>query len=399
MSAQKFIGIDVSKDSFTAAIFLPEENSLSIHSFPLNHQGLHNFYNLINSNPSPIIALESSGPYSSLLLGNLQNQGFEPNLLNPLRIKKFASSFSLRPTKTDSVDAKHIALFLASSCQPISSIQSQPDPQRQGLALLARHLESLSQQIAAIKCQIRQLLHFLFPELPDKINPFSKFALHLLLHYPSAQAVRKASPQAILETLKKATSKKGRRVHLSVARFKRLAENSIGLSDPARELLLRSLIRHLLSLQEEFRILSRHFIWQAKEYAPSAWKILLSIPGLGELSAAIIIAEIGDISRFPNAKKLVAYVGFDPSVYESGKTHRRSRISKRGNPHLRRILFIVAQQVVRRTQTFRSYYQRLRSRGKAYRQAMVAVAAKLLRVIYALLTRGTPFQDNYLPNS
>ena len=120
---------------------------------------------------------------------------------------------------------------------------------------------------------------------------------------------------------------------------------------------------------------------------------------MGEPSAATLIAEIGDISRFPGAKQLVAYAGLDPSVYESGKIRRRSRISKRGNPHLRRILFILAQHVVRRTRTFYAYFRRLRRKGKAYRQAMVAVAHKLLRVIYALLTKGSPFQDNYSPNS
>ena len=395
MNSQKFIGIDVSKDSFTVAIFFPMENSLSSQTLSLDHQGLRKLTALIH--PPSRLALESSGPYSSLLLGILQSQGFEPELINPLRIKRFSSSLSLRLTKTDPIDAKTIALFLAS--QPNPSPHLQPDPQRQGLALLARQVEALARQSAALKCQIRQLLHFLFPELPEKLHPFSQSVLHLLLHFPSAERVRKASHQALAESLRKATAGRGRRARLSVARFQDLARNSIGLSDPARESILQSLIRRLLSLEEEKRALARELIRRTKEYAPKAWEVLRSIPGVGELSAALIIAEVGDVSRFSQAKKLIAYAGLDPSVYVSGKTHRRSRISKRGSPHLRRILFIIAQQVVRRTRTFNTFYQRLRRRGKSYRQAMVAVAAKLLRVIYALLTKNVPFQDNYTPNS
>jgi len=190
-----------------------------------------------------------------------------------------------------------------------------------------------------------------------------------------------------------------RNLPLSVAELKALAQSSIGLSDPQRELLLQSLIRQLLLLEEEKKALSKELVRQAQKLSPQAWEILLSIPGMGELSTATLIAEIGDISRFSGAKKLVAYAGLDPTVYESGRSRRRSRISKRGNPHLRRTLFIVAQQVVRRTETFRTYYRRLRKKGKAYRQAMVAIANKLLRVIYTLLTKQTHFQDNYSPNS
>jgi len=391
MVPQKLVGIDVSKDSFTLAILSPQDGSLSTHTLSFRHEDLVRLPSLLSS-PCRI-AVESSGPYSTLLMGNLSRLGFKPLLINPLRIKRFSSSLSLRLTKTDPIDARTIALFLASGQNTTPS----PDLKRQSLAELSRQVEALSQSIASLKNRIRQLLHTLFPELPRYINPFSKSALHLLLAFPSAQALSRATEEAIAQALKRV--KRGRRPSLSPHRLKELARQSIGLSDPAREALLQSLIRQLLLLEEEKRLLSQELVRHARELAPQAWEILLTIPGMGELSAATLIAEIGDISRFPGAKQLVAYAGLDPSVYESGKIRRRSRISKRGNPHLRRILFILAQHVVRRTQTFSTYFRRLRRKGKAYRQAMVAVAHKLLRVIYALLTKGSPFQDNYSPNS
>lgn len=227
-----------------------------------------------------------------------------------------------------------IALFLASGQKTARS----PDPNCQSLALLSRQVEALSQSIASLKNHIRQLLHTLFPELPKHINPFSKSTLHLLLAFPSAQALSLAPLESIAHVKKRV--KRGRRPSLSPHHLKELASQSIGLSDPAREALLQSLIRQLFLLEEEKRLLSQELFRQARESAPYVWEILLTIPGMGELSAATLIAEIGDISRFQGAKQLVAYAGLDPSVYESGKIRRRSRISKRGNPHLRRILFI-----------------------------------------------------------
>lgn len=393
MVPQKLVGIDVSKDSFTLAILSPEDGSFSTHTLSFSHKDLRRLPFLLNY-PCRI-AVESSGPYSTLLMGNLRKMGLRPLLINPLRIKRFSSSLSLRLTKTDPIDARTIALLLASDHNTAPS----PDPKRQSLAQLSRQVEALSQSIASLKNRIRQLLHTLFPELPNHINPFSKSVLHLLLAFPSAQALSRASEEAIARALRRAVPKRGRKLSLSPHQLKELARRSIGLSDPAREALLQSLIRQLLLLEEEKRLLSQELIRRARELAPCAWETLLTIPGMGELSAATLIAEIGDISRFPGAKQLVAYAGLDPSVYESGKIRRRSRISKRGNPHLRRILFILAQHVVRRTRTFYAYFRRLRRKGKAYRQAMVAVAHKLLRVIYALLTKGSPFQDNYSPNS
>jgi len=196
MLATKFVGIDVSKDSFTIAILSPQDGS-----FSLNSEGMEKFFQLLN--PSCHIAIESSGPYSSLLVGNLSQQGFKPRLVNPLRIKNFSSSLSLRLTKTDPIDARTIALFLASN--PNSPDPSTPDIRRQGLTLLSRQLESLSQTIASIKNQIHQLLHFLFPELPAKVNPFSQTMLYFLLAFPSAQAIRQAPAEAIAQTVKKSS--------------------------------------------------------------------------------------------------------------------------------------------------------------------------------------------------
>jgi transposase len=114
-----------------------------------------------------------------------------------------------------------------------------------------------------------------------------------------------------------------------------------------------------------------------------AFPVLVSIPGIGELSAAKIITLIGDVARFPNASALVAFAGLDPRVRQSGDMRAPRRISKRGNPLLRATLFLNASVAVRYPGPLHDFYHRLREAGKVHRVAIVACMNKLLRIVYA----------------
>jgi transposase len=120
---------------------------------------------------------------------------------------------------------------------------------------------------------------------------------------------------------------------------------------------------------------------------------LTSIPGLGSVLAATILAEIGDVHRFPRLEALVAYAGIDPSVFESGQFHaRRQHISKRGSPHLRRALFLAAHSAQMRNPDLHAYLERKLAQGKPYKAALIAVAHKLLARIYVVLREGRPYE-------
>jgi transposase len=124
--------------------------------------------------------------------------------------------------------------------------------------------------------------------------------------------------------------------------------------------------------------------------------ILKSITGISDVTASHFLAEIEN-KHFPSYKKLIAYAGVDPSVYESGQSKIKGRISKRGNKSLRRVLFIMALSIIKRNHVFAVYYLKKRSEGKPFRMAILAVIHKLIRTIYALLTKQIPF--NPCPNS
>lgn len=131
---------------------------------------------------------------------------------------------------------------------------------------------------------------------------------------------------------------------------------------------------------------------QLRTYESRTQKLLQSIPGVGPQTAVTCISEIGDIRRFPDAQKLTAWLGLDPRVYQSGTSiHGKGYITKRGNKLLRTRLFNAASVAVLHENMFQNFFQQKRSEGKPYRVALCAVMRKMVHVIHAVWSRGTPF--------
>lgn len=122
---------------------------------------------------------------------------------------------------------------------------------------------------------------------------------------------------------------------------------------------------------------------------------ITTCPGVGKVLGAVILSEIGDITRFPKPKKLVAFVGIDPSVRQSGEfvgTH--NKMSKRGSPHLRRAIWLAATVAAFHAPVLSAFYQKKRSEGKHHYTAIGAVARKLTFFIYAVLRDNKPYAPN-----
>lgn len=129
-----------------------------------------------------------------------------------------------------------------------------------------------------------------------------------------------------------------------------------------------------------------------RAYDSTTQKLLMSIPGVGPQTAVTCVSEIGDISRFPDARKLTAWLGLDPRVHQSGTSiNGKGYISKRGNKLLRTRLYNAASVAVLHENMFRVFFQKKRSEGKPYRVALCAIMRKMVHVIHAVWTRGTPF--------
>lgn len=141
-------------------------------------------------------------------------------------------------------------------------------------------------------------------------------------------------------------------------------------------------------LEEKINLLKA----ELRLYRPKEQHLLESIPGIGPITAASFISEVGDINRFKKPEQLVAYAGIDPRVHQSGTSvNGRGYISKRGNKILRTRLFNAASVAVQRDNIFKAFFQKKKDEGKPYRVALVATMRKMVHVIHAVWTRGTPF--------
>lgn len=122
-----------------------------------------------------------------------------------------------------------------------------------------------------------------------------------------------------------------------------------------------------------------------------AVEIVASMPGIGLVTASQFMAEVEDISRFETYQKLIAFMGTDPGIYQSGESERHGHITKRGNASLRKYVYLMAQGSINWNPVFNAYYHKKRDSGFPHRKAMVATMNKLIRTLFILLTRGEKY--------
>lgn len=123
---------------------------------------------------------------------------------------------------------------------------------------------------------------------------------------------------------------------------------------------------------------------------------MLTVPGIGIESAAVILAEFGDFSNFNNANKLLSFAGMEPGYFQSGTSETTGKMVKHGSSHLRYALMNCAQTVVNYEPTFAMFYAKKRAEGKPHRVALSHVVKKLLRVIYTLQTKNLSYSCDYV---
>jgi len=383
---QVFVGVDVSKDSFTACAIDQGRKKLFEISTSMDRKGFEELSQCLLKfqKDSILIGEESSACYHVNLSAFLSGEGYHTVVINPLLISNFMK-LSLRKTKTDKKDAFVIACFLSmfhGSLRESSFLSSD-------FRELAREREKLSFQVAALKNDIEKLLAVTFPELLKATNVYFKGILNLLKNYPSAWMIKALSASEVAKLIK--PEDRGRRPDILPEKIISLAGDSIACMSPAREFILSQKVSQLLLLEEELEKLNCILTDMCLKCAVEDFEILKSIKGIGDVTAIHFLAEIGDVSRFDNCKKLIAYAGLDPTVHQSGRYVGQSKISKRGNRHLRRVIWLMAVMVARYNKVFREYYLKKREEGFSYKKAIMSVAHKLIRVVFAMLTHKVYF--------
>ena len=259
-----------------------------------------------------------------------------------------------------------------------------PDADAAQLRDLCRFRRTVSESLSRAKIQIVALLDQVWPEYPRLFgNLFCGASLAVLRRF----AVGDMGADGLASDL------------LSASRNRYGAAKAVEVLDSLREtcgvpatdallLQLRLLLDQLDFCASQLSEVDAEADALLDAVAPT----LPTVPGIGRATAAQIAAEVGDVTRFRDAKALVAYAGLDPTRRQSGGFDPdKNRISKRGSAHLRRSLYIAAQASLRADCEFRDFYDRLRGRGYSHRYAVCAVARKMLCVVWALMRSGEEY--------
>ncbi|HBE45052.1 MAG TPA: IS110 family transposase [Deltaproteobacteria bacterium] len=384
--SQVFAGIDVSKDSFNYCIIDESMSTLTSGSLQMNKKGFESFKEVIDGYPDSVVALESTGSYHINLVSFLVSFKKEVCLVNPVLIKKFAQSVTLRKTKTDIIDAFVIAHFILKNREHIPYLILDVTDE---IRALARIREDMAKDIARAKTRLKGHLTVTFPELVSRFNPFTRTMLAILRSFPTVEDIQRAKVAEIKAVM---DGIPGRDTYISPESLKDLAFDSIGKGSPRYRMIILHDVEMLLFLMGKLEEITKVFTDEIEMTKKKEIDIIKSIKGIGDITASHFMAEIGDIGRFESKGSLIAYAGTDPSITYSGISIKRNgRISKRGSKSLRRCLYLMASGVMKFNRYFREYYLKKRQEGMQHRKAMIALCNKLLRVIYALLKKREYF--------
>ena len=374
------VGIDVAKDKHDCFILSSEGEILAdVFTIANNRDGFETLLQRIRSCVRPTdnikVGLEATGHYSYNILGFLLEKGMPTFLINPLHTNLYRKSLSLRQTKTDRIDARTIASMLMSDVD----LKSYTDT--------AYHNEELK---SLTRYRFARLVNILFPELETLVPTLHMASVYAMLsEFPGAKQIACAHLTHFKTILSDAS--KGRYDRDKAVEIREAARRSIGSAMPAKSLELQHTIRLIRELDKEIEEIEAAIKAIIDEMAPP----ILTIPGISYRMGAMILAEIGDFSRFDSPDKLLAYAGLSPSTYESGKlkaTGAYAHMEKRGSRYLRYALFNAAKYVCIWEPSFAAYLARKRAEGKHYNVAISHAAKKLVRLIFALQTSGKAFQ-------
>lgn len=167
-----------------------------------------------------------------------------------------------------------------------------------------------------------------------------------------------------------------------------LAQKSVGNADRALSIQITQSIAQIELLDSQISILES----EITDTVNSLDSVIMTIPGIGSINGGMILGEIGDIHRFSKPRKLLAFAGLDPSVYQSGKfSAKHTGMSKRGSSALRYVLINAAHNVVKNNDTFKAYYESKRAEGRGHYNALGPCSGKLVRIIYKMLSENVKF--------
>ncbi len=386
-----YVGIDIAKlNHFASAISSEGEVLIEPFKFTNDGDGFQLLVSKLESfdSDSIIIGLESTAHYGDNLVRYLVASSFNVCVLNPIKTSTMRKN-NIRKTKTDKVDTYIIAKTLM--MQDSFRFMTYYDLDLMDLKTLGRFRQKTVKQRTRLKIQLTTYVDETFPEL----QYFFKSGLHqksvyaLLREAPTAKAVASMHMTHLSHLLE--VSSHGHFSKEDAKALRVLAQKSVGASDSALSIQVTQTVSQIELLDSQLESIEREMTDIMMFHDP----IIMTIPGIGYINGGMILGEIGDIHRFSNPNKLLAFAGLDPVVYQSGNFKAtRTRMSKRGSRVLRYALINAAHNVVKNNAVFKAYYDAKMAEGRSHYNALGHCAGKLVRIIWKMMTDDVEFNLN-----
>lgn len=384
------VGIDIGKNHHEASIVSPEGKQIG-HSlrFATTHKGADSLMSFIFNNignSSCIFGMEATGHYWYPIYSFLKARGYTIYVINPIQSDSLRKMY-IRQTKNDSIDSFLIAEVIRFGQFTTTSMA---DENILAMRQLCRYRDSVISSRTEIKLRISTIMEQIFPEYEKQFSSlWLSTSMGILEKYLAPENIENAPIDELFEIIKdKSHNKLTMKKAISI---REAAADTFGIkiAQDAFSFQLKQLIDRMNFLDKQIEALD----CQILEYYEKFDCYLHTIPGIGMIAAATILAEIGDINRFKSSSALVAFAGIDPTVRQSGEfSSTHNHMSKRGSPYLRHAIFLAATTCSFHNSPLNAYYKKKREQGKHHLTATGAVARKLTTVIYAVLRDGKPYE-------
>lgn len=382
-----YVGIDIAKQNHYASI-MNSDGEVLVEPFPFtnDHSGFQKLLDYLEQFPKNelLIGMESTAHYAENIKSFLFTRDFQICIINPIQTSVLRKS-NIRKTKTDTVDTYLIIKALMFNNYRLFTERDYDSLQ---LKNLCRFRQKLMKARTKVKIQLVSYVDLIFPELQYffKSGIHGKACYALLKTEQKPDRIAKMHLTRLTNLLYK--SSKGHFKQSDAVRLKELASQSVGINNDTTSLqILQSISQIELYTQQLSEV--EHTIQEIMDRFDT---VLKTIPGIGSLNGAMIIGEIGDITRFKKPCQLLAYAGLDPSVCQSGNFNAsNTRMSKRGSKLLRYALINAAWQTTLVNKTFKAYYDLKISQGRKHYSALGHVAHKLVRIIHKMMTDNVEF--------
>lgn len=384
------VGIDIGKNHHEASIVSPEGKQIGRSlRFATTHKGADSLMSFIfkNIGNSPcVFGMEATGHYWYPIYSFLKAKGYTIYVINPIQSDSLRKMY-IRQTKNDSIDSFLIAEVIRFGQFGTTSMA---DENILAMRQLCRYRDSVISSRTEIKLRIGTIMEQIFPEYEKQFSSlWVSTSMGILEKYLTPENIENAPIDELFEIIKDKSH--NRLTRAKAISIKEAAADTFGIkiAQDAFSFQLKQLIDRMNFLDKQIEALD----CQILEYYEKFDCYLHTIPGIGMIATATILAEIGDINRFKSSSALVAFAGIDPTVRQSGEfSSTHNHMSKRGSPYLRHAIFLAATTCSFHNSPLNAYYKKKRDQGKHHLTATGAVARKLTSVIYAVLRDSKPYE-------